>query len=118
MRVKVLILDGDHRLAQDGREAIVAHHLATLQREGADLLSIAIVERGDGGRAIVFEFVDLRQIGGVDQRKPGQRTGHDSQHQQHDERRPAGNLAAAMRRQDRGPAAPIPPARFPAAVEW
>ena len=45
----------------------------------------------------MLEVVDLRQIDGVDQREPGQRTGNDRKHQQNGQRASAGELAPPRR---------------------
>ena len=56
----------------------------------------------------MFKFVDLGQVDRVDQRQTGQRTGHHRQHQQYRQRRPAGDLAIAMRRMRRPTGLSVP----------
>ena len=65
-------------------------------------MAFSVVEIGGGGGAVALKIVDLWQIDGVDEGEAGQRAGNDGQKQQHNERRAAGELAAAVRgnRQD------------------
>ncbi len=58
VRLEVLVFDGDDGLAQNGREAVVADHLAALQREGADDAALAVVEIGGGGGAVLLELLE------------------------------------------------------------
>jgi hypothetical protein len=72
VRLEVLVFDGDHRLAQNGRKSVIAHDNAPLQGKGAEESSVAVIEVRCGGRAVVLKIIDLRQVSGIDQREPGQ----------------------------------------------
>ena len=114
VRLEVLVFNGDHSLAQHRRKAVVADHLAPLQREGADDPSLPVVKFGGSGGAVLLQILDLRQIGGVDQGEPGQRAGKDRQQQQNGQRGPAGEFATAPDRERRrgDPGLPALAARF------
>ena len=112
VRFEALVFDRDHGLAQNRREVVVVDHFAALQGEGADNAALAVVEVGGGGGAEALEVVNLRQIGGVDQREAGQRTGDDGQQQQSGQGEFAGQLAAMRRRLRLKPEAPAKAARL------
>ena len=114
VRLEVLVFNGDDGLAQDGRKAVVADHLAALQREGADDAALAVVEIGGGGGAVMLKFLNLRQIDGVDEGETGQRAGNGGQHQQGRDGGASGQLAAAVlgERRTGGAARPGQRARF------
>jgi len=98
VRFKRLVFNGDHRLAQHRGKIVVIDQNAPLQSKGADDAALAVVEIGGGGWAVVLQIGDLRQIGRVHKRKPRQRSGDDSQHDERNQRDPARQLAAAGRR--------------------
>ncbi len=83
MFVEIFVFDRDQRIAQYGREIVVADDYAPLQRERSDHASVIVVEFGDGTGTVGFEGVDLRQVGGIDQQQTGSRSHqHGNQHEQ------------------------------------
>jgi len=72
MALKVLILNRDHRLAQDGRNGFIGNDDAPFQSEGAEHppVNVEQIRRGDGPEP--FQVGDLRQVHGVDQHEAGQ----------------------------------------------
>ena len=84
--VEVLVFDRNQSLAQDLRIVVITGHHPALQRERPDGASLIVVEFGDGTGAVMFELINLWQIGGVDEQQSGGRS-HQSgdQHQQADD---------------------------------
>jgi len=52
--LEIFVFDRDDGLAQHGREAVVAHYFAALQREGADDAALAVVEIGSSGGCLLY----------------------------------------------------------------
>jgi len=96
--LEALVFNGNNRLAQDGGKAVVADDLAALEGKRADDAALLVVELGGGGRTVVFEVVDLRQIEGIDQGQAGHGAGDDGQGQQRDQGELANKFAAPFGR--------------------
>ncbi len=83
MFVEIFVFDRDQRVAQYGREIVVADDHAPLQGEGADHAPVIVVEFGNRTGSVGFEGIDLGQVGGVDEQKTGGRSHqHGNQHEQ------------------------------------
>jgi len=67
--VKILVFDRDQRVTQDLRVVIISSDDPALQGERAYYAPLVVVEVGGGTGAIVLEFLNLREVGGVDEKK-------------------------------------------------
>jgi hypothetical protein len=68
MRFEALVFNRDHGLAQHRRKVVVVDHHAPLQRKGADDAALLVVQLRQRRGPIALQVVNLRQIGGVNQR--------------------------------------------------
>jgi hypothetical protein len=82
MALEVLILNGDHRLAQDGRNGLIGNHDAALQGKGAEDAPMHVEQIGRGDGPVAFQVINLRQVDRVDQHEAGQGPGDDGENQQ------------------------------------
>ena len=85
--LEVLVLGRDDRLAQQGRDAVVAHDEPPLLGELADDVAVAGVDAGDGARRVVVERRDLRQVAGKRKQDAAHRAEHDRQQEQQEDGR-------------------------------
>ena len=67
--IEIFVFDGNEGVAKDGRVIVVGSDHAALKGEGTDDAAMVVVEFGDGAGAVVFEIVDLREVGGIDEKK-------------------------------------------------
>ena len=96
VRLKALVFNRDHGLAQHRRKVVIVDHYAPLQRKGADDATLLVIEIGGGRRLIAFQVVNLGQIDGVDQHEPAQRAGNHGQNKQRGEGQFSGQFAPPM----------------------
>ena len=73
MAKEILVFRGNKGIYKHrGKVAVRGDH-APLQREGANDIAVNVVEFGAGDRAIVFQLVNLREVGGIDENQAGKR---------------------------------------------
>ena len=96
MPVEVFVFNGNQRIPQDRSEIIVARDYSSLQGERSNHAPVIVIQLSDRTGTVRFQCLDLRQICGVDQQKPGGRS-HQcrNQHQQAEQHRPT-NLRPAI----------------------
>ena len=68
-----LVLNGDQRLAQDGRKVGIGNDDAALEGEGTESRAVDIEQFSGGVRAVAEEVVHLRKVDRVDEHKPAAR---------------------------------------------
>ena len=73
MAVEIFVFDGDQGIAQHRREIVVGRDYASLQSEGTNHAAAIVVEFSDGTGTVIFQRVNLGQVGGVDQQQSGGR---------------------------------------------
>ena len=71
-RSKPDVLGGDDRLPQHRRHVVVADDHAALDREFANLLTVAREQARDGVWTVVVEGADLRQVAGIREQNAAQ----------------------------------------------
>src|SRR5205823_9300046 len=91
--LEVFVFNGNDCVPQDFGKIIVRSQDAPLQRKGADDLALIVIQLGDGTGAVVLQFADLRQVGGIDNQKTGQSSHQGRGQQQQAEDDPADQLS-------------------------
>jgi hypothetical protein len=73
MPVKIFVFNRNQSIAQNLRIIVVSSYNPALQRERANDASLIVIEFSNRTRPIVLEILNLWQISGVDEQKPGRR---------------------------------------------
>ena len=68
------VLDRKHGVFHDRRNLGVVDNHAVLEREAGDDGAVVGVKLRHHVRTIVFKLLDARQVGGIDEDQPGERT--------------------------------------------
>ena len=93
--LEVLVLDRENRLAQHRRKLRIRNHDAPLQREGAEDLSVDVVEFGRRAGAVALQIRHLWQVDRVDKDQPQHHAEESRCGQQQQNRRAGCKLAIA-----------------------
>src|SRR5262249_23430785 len=94
--LECFILGRDHGFAKNGGNVVVGNDHSALEGEGADHASLRVIDFSDGAGTKALQLVDLRKIGGIDDKEAGQRSQHDRCHQHADKEHAADKLSSAQ----------------------
>ena len=93
--LKVPVLDGNHRVAKDGRNLVVAHDDAVLQGKTADGRAVVRVDFRHHIGAVILQLAHLGEIGRVNKNQSAQRANSRGEQDQNQENKLAEDLPAA-----------------------
>ena len=96
--LKVPVLDGNHRVAQDGRNLVVGHDDAVLQGKAADGRAVVRVDFRHHIRAVILQLAHLGEVGRVNKNQSPQRADSGGEKDQNQENKLAEDLPAAHAR--------------------